>query len=250
MATATASRDPGSADRSLASISTVATTPRQISRGVHADVGGPAADRVVGERGHLLAVGLHAERSGELLEPDDHRDAHGEPLDDRDRDVADDAARPGVPEADQDESGQQPDDEHAVGTVDGDDRDQHDGHRAGGSAHLDPAAAEDGRDGAGDDGRDQATAGAHAGADPEPEGERQRDQADHQARGQVTGRAHVREVRPVREQAQRPAQQAARRHRRVWGLSSASSSPCAAMIPERIRRAARSRSRTSGTLTE
>ena len=39
-------------------------------------------------------------------------------------------------------------------------------------------------------------------------------------------------------------------HERVAGVSSASSSPCTAMMPERMLRAARSRSRTSGTLTE
>ena len=112
----------------------------------------------------VLAVGLgDAERGGHLLEEDDHRDADGEALDHRPRDVREVAAEPQrTPRRNDQHAGDQADDEHGVGAVAGDDRHEHDGHRPGRPRHLHVRAAEDRGDEAGDDRRDQPGLGAEA----------------------------------------------------------------------------------------
>ena len=149
----------------------------------------PGRDRPPCQDQRLLGMHVHAERRGHLLERDDDGNAEGESLDHRDRHVADEPAQAGVRQPDQDETGHQADHQHAVGAVRRDDRHQDDGHRPRGAADLEVAATEHGCDRAGDDRRDQAGARAHPGADAEAEGERERDQADHQTREQVLARA-------------------------------------------------------------
>ena len=87
-----------------------------------------------------------AEGGGHLLQPDDDGDADGEPLDDRERDVAHRAPGAGDGEPEQDDPGHQPDDEDPLAAVRRDDRHQDHGHRPGRAAHLEVAAAEDGRE--------------------------------------------------------------------------------------------------------
>ena len=93
-----------------------------------------------------------------------------------------------------------PDHEHAGGAVLVHDRDQHDGHRAGGPGDLDVGAAEDGGDDAGDDG------GARPAWAPRPE-------ATPKARAR--GRATIATVRPATRSCR--GARARRRGRPRWG---------------------------------
>ncbi len=82
---------------------------RRCQGGTQTGLRRPGTDGASGQDEHLLGVRRHAERGGQLLQADDRRDADGEPLHDRDRDVADEPAGAGVAEPDQDEPGQQTD---------------------------------------------------------------------------------------------------------------------------------------------
>jgi len=214
-------------------------------------VGSPNVHGFAGKNGDLLGVHLDTEGGRHLLECDDHPDAEGEALHDGDRNVADELARADVPETDQDDPGEQANDQDAVGSVGRDDRHEDHSHRPGRPTDLDPAAAEDGGNRACHDRGHEPGGGAHARAGSEPERQGEGHQPDHDPCGQVAAGPRVRPVRPSRQQPHHTRQGCASCLRHAWaGDSSASSSPRDARIPDRMFRAAMSRSRTSGTLTE
>ena len=169
-----------------------------------------------------------------------------------------------VPEADQEQAGEQAHDQYPVGSVGRDDGHEHHGHRTSGPADLHPASAEDSRDGTGDDRGDQARAGAHAGADAEAESERQRNEADHHPCEEVASRACVIPIAEPRQQCRSPLPRCGEPGRegvrlgrggtchrgRLAGGKASSASSCTWTSPTRMLRAASRRSRTSGTLTE
>ena len=135
---------------------------------------------------HVLGIRSgHAERDGHLLEEDDHGDAEGEPLDHRPGHVGERAPDPRQGGGHEEQTGEDRHHQDAVDPVAGDDGDQHDGHGAGGAADLHAGAAEDPRDEPGHDGGDEAGIGAQPGADPERQGQRQRHDADGDARHEV-----------------------------------------------------------------
>ena len=152
----------------------------------------------------VLPLGFRDPEGGRhLLEQDDDRDAEGEPLDDRPRNVGEIAAQAGEGSPDDEQPGEEPDHEHGVGAMARHDRYEHDGHGPGGSRHLDPRSAEDGSDQAGDDGGDEPGLGTEAGGDPERQGQRQRHDTDGHPRHQV-GSPGARQpgiVRALRTQA-------------------------------------------------
>ncbi len=105
-------------------------------------------------------------------------EAGGEPLDNRERKVPRVASDTCEGKRDKHDAGHQPDHQHPVWPEGGEDWDDHDGHRAGRAGYLQVGATEDRRDGTGDDRRDESGFGAKAGAHPEGESERQRDERD------------------------------------------------------------------------
>ena len=147
------------------------------------DIGAPESDCVTDrsrrDRCRVLPVRLrHTESGRDLLQEDDHRDPDREPLHDGPRDVREVAAHPRERGDEHEHAGDEPDDEHRVGAVTGDDRDEHHRHRPGRPRHLHVRPAEHGRDEPGDDRGDQPRLRAETGRDPERERQRQRDDTD------------------------------------------------------------------------
>ena len=143
VAAATASSEAGSDRRIRGATTITATTSSDHRDGLHLPVGERVAHRPHGDRGGVLAVRLgDAERGRDLLQEDDHGDADREPLDHRPRHVRQVAPEAAERGGDDQHAGDQPDDEHRVGAVLGDDRHQHHRHRPGRARHLHVRAAE------------------------------------------------------------------------------------------------------------
>ena len=171
------------------------------------------ADGPDGDDHRVVAIGLvDAQRPGHLLQEDDRRDPERESFDQRPRDERQIAAEPGDTGGEDQHACHQPDQEHPVDPVAGDDRDQHHGHRSCRSRHLHVRATEHGRHQTGHDRGHQPGVGAEPGRDAERQRKRERDDADGDARD------HIRTPRPrqpgvVRPSREQPSEQRARRRR-------------------------------------
>ncbi len=155
------------------------------------------SDRLARDDRGVVAVGFgDPEGGGHLLQEDDHRDAEGESLDDGPRYVGEYPTEPEQAGRDDEDSGEHPDDDHGVGPVAGNERDEHDGHRSRRARHLQVGTTEDAGDEPGDDRGREPGRGAEPGGDPERQRQRQRDDADREPSDDV-GAPRPRESRIV-----------------------------------------------------
>ncbi len=128
---------------------------------------------------------LEAERVLELEHADHERDAGGEAGGDRVRDELHQPPEPREAHGDEDEAGHHAGDEQPGEPVPVDDRQEDHDERGGGAGDLEPRAAEQRADHAGDDRGVEPVLRRHVARDRERHRERQRDHADHQRREQI-----------------------------------------------------------------
>ncbi len=141
-----------------------------------------------------------------LLQEDDGRNAEGESLDHRPRQIGHQGAQFRQRHRDDHDACQHRDNDHRADAELPDDGHQHHGHGAGRSGDLKPGATEDRRDHTRHYRGDQTGSRAHTGRNAETQGERQRDDTDRETGDEVppqgppgarvvgsTGQAHRRQ---------------------------------------------------------
>ena len=130
-------------------------------------------------------VDLEAEKILDLGEKDDDRNPVGEADDHGHRDESDQLPHASQAHGEQEDAGQHGGAEQVVETVDGDDAVNDGNESAGRAADLYAGAAQGGGDEAGDNGRPDARSRRAARRDGESHGQRQRQNTDRDARGEV-----------------------------------------------------------------